>query len=683
MNQRRTYLLPFGVALALLITLVATMTRNVPVAQAAGNVTLSVAHFAPFADTVNDTSVTVRVNGGDLITEFVFAEVESSIVVPAGVYTIEVIPSGSVTPAMTSAPTELMADTEYFIAAVGGANGYDLALYPLVINKTPAPTSAKLRVSHLAPFATPSSATAVDICTDTNTPVIEGLTYLSSTAYLELAPATYDLKIAVSGSDCATVALDLAPFTLRAGQIVDVFARGLLPSGDSFDAGLGLGVYVKGPANVAVAHFAPFAEMLDGTSVTVRVDGTEVLTDFTFSSVTPYLSLPNGERFVEIIPTGASEAAISGTLDVQPLVNYFVAAVGGANGFDLGLYPLVVETNALTASAKLRVSHLAPFATPSSATAVDICTDTNTPVIEGLTYLSSTAYLPLPPAVYDLKIAVAGSDCATVALNLAPFTLRAGQIVDVFARGLLPTGAASVAQLDPELELGVYVMGPGNVSVAHFAPFADSVAGTAVTVRVDGADLLTNFTFPSITPYVSLPMGDHYVEIIPAGGSDPVITGTLAVSPLVDYTVAAIGFITDDVDLGLGLKVFVDDNATTPPAGSARVRAAHLAPFADSLTGTQVDLCTTPGGTPVLDNVPYKASATLDLPQGILPTYLSGPTPDCGPAVFTLPVVSLGDGDIVYLYVVGGRNGLPLQIATPGVDVAEANYLPSLFYNEP
>ena len=216
MNQRRTYLLPFGVALALLITLVATMTRNVPVAQAAGNVTLSVAHFAPFADTVNDTSVTVRVNGGDLITEFVFAEVESSIVVPAGVYTIEVIPSGSVTPAMTSAPTELMADTEYFIAAVGGANGYDLALYPLVINKTPAPTSAKLRVSHLAPFATPSSATAVDICTDTNTPVIEGLTYLSSTAYLELAPATYDLKIAVSGSDCATVALDLAPFTLRA-----------------------------------------------------------------------------------------------------------------------------------------------------------------------------------------------------------------------------------------------------------------------------------------------------------------------------------------------------------------------------------------------------------------------------------------------------------------------------------
>jgi hypothetical protein len=532
-------------------------------------------------------------------------------------------------------------------------------------------------VSHLAPFASPESATAVDICTADNAPVIEGLTYLSSTEYLELPPAIYDLKIAVSGSDCATVALDLAPFQLRAGQIVDVFARGLLPEGDSFDAGLALDVYIKGPAQVAVAHFAPFSEVITDTSVTVRVDGTEVLTDFTFSSVTPYLSLPNGERFVEIIPTGSVTPAISGTLDVQALTSYFVAAVGGANSYDLGLYPLIMDTTATTDSAKLRVSHLAPFASPESATAVDICTAGNAPVIEGLTYLSSTTYLELPPAIYDLKIAVSGSDCATVALDLAPFQLRAGQIVDVFARGLLPASAAAVA-LDPELELGVYVMGPGNVSVAHFAPFADTITGTAVTVRVDGVDLLTNFTFPSITPYVSLPMGDHFVEIIPAGGSDPVISGTLTVDALTDYTVAAIGFITDDVELGLGLQVFVDDNATQPPAGQARVRAAHLAPFADTLAGTQVDLCTTPGGTPVLDDVPYKASATLNLPKGILPTYLSGPEPDCGAAVFTLPVVALGEGDIVYLYVVGGRNGLPLQVASPGVDVAEASYLPTV-----
>jgi hypothetical protein len=48
-----------------------------------------------------------------------------------------------------------------------------------------------------------------------------------------------------------------------------------------------------------------------------------------------------------------------------------------------------------------------------------------------------------------------------------------------------------------------------------------------------------------------------------------------------------------------------------------------------------------------LDDVPYKASATLDLPAGILLTYLSGPEPDCGPAVFNLPVVALGEGDIV------------------------------------
>lgn len=682
MKRSQSLLLSSAVALALGIALLSAVFGSSPIARANGTATLSVAHFAPFADTVTNTSVTVRVNGGDLLTEFVFPDVASNVVVPAGAYTIEVLPTGSITPALTVPAVELEAGVEYFVAAVGGANGYDLGLYPLVIDTAPSASAAKLRVSHLAPFASPESATAVDICTADGTPVISGLTYLSSTAYLELPPAVYDLHVAVGGTGCEVVALDLDPIPLRAGQIVDVFARGLLPpdpglaAAVDFDPGFTIGVYVKAAAHVAVAHFAPFADTVTNTSVTVRVDGVDAITDFTFPTVTPYIALPQGDRFIEIVPTGSSDAIFSATVTLDPMVDYFVAAVGGATGYDLGLYPLIMGQQPATDTAKLRVSHLAPFASPESATAVDICTDDNTPVISALTYLSSTQYLELPPAAYDLKVAVAGTGCETVALDLAPFTLRAGQVVDVMARGLLPP--AQAAQFDPGLAIGVYVMGPGNVSVAHFAPFADSVAGTAVTVRVDGADVLTDFTFPSITPYVSLPMGDRYVEIIPAGGSDPVITGTLSVMPLTDYTVAAVGFITDSADLGLGLVVLEDDNATPPPTGQARVRAAHMAPFADTLAGTQVDLCVPGSATPVLNDVPFKAAATLDLPAGLLSTYLSGPTPDCGPAAFKLPVVVVGDGDILYLYVVGGQNGLPLQVASPDVTVAASMHLPSV-----
>jgi hypothetical protein len=44
-------------------------------------------------------------------------------------------------------------------------------------------------------------------------------------------------------------------------------------------------------------------------------------------------------------------------------------------------------------------------------------------------------YLSLPAGDYDLLIAVAGTSCETVALDLPSLRLAAGDIVDVFAIG--------------------------------------------------------------------------------------------------------------------------------------------------------------------------------------------------------------------------------------------------------
>jgi hypothetical protein len=189
-------------------------------------------------------------------------------------------------------------------------------------------------------------------------------------------------------------------------------------------------------ATVNVAHFAPFANTPVGTSVTVRVDGADALTDFQFGEIAAGISLPEGEHLIEIIPTGAMDPALSGTVTLEPGMQYTLAAIGGANSWDLELFPLVDDITSDPLNAKVRITHLAPFASALDDTRVDICTDDGTAVLSNVPYKGLTdPYLSLPAGDYDLLIAVAGTSCGTVALDLPSLRLAAGDIVDVFAIG--------------------------------------------------------------------------------------------------------------------------------------------------------------------------------------------------------------------------------------------------------
>src|SRR5438093_13665133 len=86
--------------------------------------------------------------------------------------------------------------------------------------------------------------------------------------------------------------------------------------------------------------------------------------------------------------------------------------------------------------------------------------------------------------------------------------------------------------------LPVFAQSPAFVRVIH----ASSGVGTA-DVFVDGAKLLSSLQFGAVTDYVSILPGPHRVQIALAGKGigGSVITQTLAVSPGVAYTVAAIG----------------------------------------------------------------------------------------------------------------------------------------------
>jgi hypothetical protein len=86
--------------------------------------------------------------------------------------------------------------------------------------------------------------------------------------------------------------------------------------------------------------------------------------------------------------------------------------------------------------------------------------------------------------------------------------------------------------------------------------------GTA-DVFVDGAKLLSSFQFGAVTSYVAVPAGPHKVQIalVGKGINAAVISETLAVSPGVAYTVAAVG----TQATGLSLEVFVDNNLLATP----------------------------------------------------------------------------------------------------------------------
>ena len=88
----------------------------------------------------------------------------------------------------------------------------------------------------------------------------------------------------------------------------------------------------------------------------------------------------------------------------------------------------------------MTIGHLAPFDSNVNATAVDICTDSGVaiPGLTGIKYPQVAANLVLDPGPYNLKIAVAGTNCAATAIDLPPFRLFIGEIADAFAIG---TGA--------------------------------------------------------------------------------------------------------------------------------------------------------------------------------------------------------------------------------------------------
>lgn len=207
----------------------------------------------------------------------------------------------------------------------------------------------------------------------------------------------------------------------------------------SLAAALALALPLAASANprVLVGHFAPFADDLDATAVDVKVNGSTVLTGVKFGDFTDYLALPAaGSYTLEVVPVGATDPAISATVDLAADTDYTVLAVGNGGLQPLSFLPLVDDNAAPAAgNLKLRVVHAAPFADTLEATEVSIRTDGGAVVggLVGVPFKGASGYLEIPAGSYDLK--VASNDGLVNLIDLAPVDLPAGAVLTVLAVG--------------------------------------------------------------------------------------------------------------------------------------------------------------------------------------------------------------------------------------------------------
>ncbi len=193
--------------------------------------------------------------------------------------------------------------------------------------------------------------------------------------------------------------------------------------------------------------------------------------------------------------------------------------------------------------------------------------------------------------------------------------------------------------------------GNAYVRVLHASP-----AAGPVDVYVDGAKLLKNFKFGSITDYVTVSAGKHRIQVTVTGAprKDAVIDVTVKLKAGVYYTAAAIG----TKDSGFSIAAFVDDNSDIQ--SKARIRVYHLSPNAGP-----VDVSV--GGKKVISHLTYtNASGYLTVDPGTYVFHVTAVN-----AGVTIPLKADLKADRVYsVFAIGLYKGQPpLQFVATAVDV--------------
>jgi hypothetical protein len=303
--------------------------------------------------------------------------------------------------------------------------------------------------------------------------------------------------------------------------------------------------------------------------------------------------------------------------------------------------------------AMIRVVHASPDAPP-----VDVYVmGQTTPVIDALTYSSTSPYLEVPAGSYTFEIRADGADPSSAPAFTTPaLTLTAGKMYTAIAAGFLGgTGDEAFRVLALEEGFGTRTASQARVRAVH-------ACGNAPTVAIDvGDDDPTMFEVPSLARYadtgpegVVLPAGmPLQIGIYAAGATPAKVSAFSAAAPPADVFVIAAGDATQHPRLNTSFTLIAVGPSGTIAVlkQNPRIYAFHAGPDAP-----EVDVFV--GPREVIPGFSYgELVGPLQVPPTMLPLDLfpaaAGSTRPSGMPAATLTTPMLAPGEI-YLAVANG-----------------------------
>ncbi|MBK8703921.1 MAG: DUF4397 domain-containing protein [Saprospiraceae bacterium] len=608
-------------------------------------VDVAVLHGSPDAPAVDVDAVFV----GNVISDLSYGEFTSYLSLPAAVYDLAIRPAGAPDVVATfRADLSGLAGASAYVFASGLLQGTpSFGLYAALANGTvialPLTPTARVQIIHNSPSPT------VDVWAG-ETRLVDDFAFRTATPFVTVpADRSIDVGIALGSSTAASESIAVFPATFESGKTYIVTASGIVGDANTpftliiNDAGR------ESAANpslvdVAVLHGSPDAPAVDVDAVFVG----NVISDLSYGEFTPYLSLPAAVYDLAIRPAGAPDVVATFRADLSGLAgaSAYVFASGLLQGTpSFGLYAAfangAVVALPLTPTARVQIIHNSPSPT------VDVWAG-ETRLVDDFAFRTATPFVSVPAdRTIDIGIALSSSTSADESIAFFPAVFESGKTYTVMAAGIVGN------QFDRPFTLFIddnaqetAADGVVGVSVIHGSPDAPPVD---VYERFAGL-LLSNLNYGEFTPYLELPGGTYYLDVLPAGQGDPIVGTYEAELSGLEGTalrVFASGFLINNP--GLGLYAALPDGTVIelPETRFAEVQLIHNSP--EGAVDLYID------DELAIDNFQFRSATPFEIAEaGFLFTVGVAPADSEGPDDILVEFpVSFQNGKI-YTVIAGG-----------------------------
>ncbi len=406
--------------------------------------------------------------------------------------------------------------------------------------------SSSVRIIHASADAPP-----VDIKLD-NAVAVPALDYPQSTGFVSITAGTYDVAVdaIVPGGNLEGV-ITVPDFAFAKDQRNTVVALGDVANNSisAFVAAESAATPVAGEVAISVLHAATTAGNVDVyvTAPGVALGSVDANFTFDFKGQVDAGALPAAEYQIRVVANGDNtKTAVydSGTVDLSGFAGQklLLLAVNTVNSTTKATSPVKLMAYTDTAQVELldtrttsgaRVVHLSPDAGTVEVFASSDALGSASPVelIPSFSYTESipgtNSYVPVPAGDYIFDVTTDGSGIGTGYVS-PTIALETAVEYTAIAAGYLSSGAP-VFDLLPTVDSNRSIVTQASVKVVHGALLAGTVdvyvtpAGQYTKQEVEGGmagdPLLDDFTFGTITDYVTVPPGDYDIRVVTDGGA--------------------------------------------------------------------------------------------------------------------------------------------------------------------